>query len=135
MVALRRTIVTATVIVLLAVAAPRVGEPDRSEGRAISTISVFMSQMGSAQASAVAAMRDHDGYHFEFHEYPDEAAEQGARSTRSSFTVVAVPTKVGPPRRRAFCADDRGIIYVTEPMGTPPVEGGRCVDTSRPLGR
>ena len=133
MVALRLTIVAATVIVLLAVAAPRVGEPDRSEGRAISTVRAITSE--EDVGAAAAAIRDHDGYHFEFHEYPDEAAEQGARSTRSSFTVVAVPTKVGPPRRRAFCADDRGIIYVTEPMGTPPVEGGRCVDTSRPLGR
>ena len=132
MVALRLTIVAATVIVLLAVAAPRVGEPDRSEGRAISTVRAITSE--EDVGAAAAAIRDHDGYHFEFHEYPNEAAERGARPTLSTFSVVAMPAKLTATRHRAFCADDRRIIYVMEPMVTPPVEHGRCVDTTRPLG-
>jgi hypothetical protein len=134
MVALRRTIVAAIAIVVLAVAAARVGEPDRSEGRALSTIRAITSA-GDAPVAAAAVTRDHDGYRFAFHEHPDLTPEQGVRPSRNSFTIVAVPMQVSGTRRRAFCADDRRIIFVTEPVITPRVERGRCVDSSRPLGR
>ena len=157
--AVRRITVAASVIILLGVAAPRVGEPDRSESRAIGTIRAIVSAelayaavndghyvtpacLGNPACAPAfdrldpvsAAGGDHGGYHFAFEPYSDRKSGEQSFSAFSNFAVVAVPLKMGAVRHRSFCADDRGLLYVIEPP-QPRIERGRCLDTSHPLER
>ena len=113
----------AIVVTLFMVAAPRVGEGDRSESRAIGTIRAVT----SAEEPNLVAVEDRDGYHFEFSSDP----VPGVAIT--SFAIVAVPTDAGRRTRHAFCADDRAVIYESPPGMTPRIERWRCVDTSKPF--
>ena len=73
-------------------------------------------------------------YQVQFHPGPTAERESGKQSptAMTRFAVAAVPTDPMTSRRRAFCADDWGTIYVTT-SGTGPVDIGRCLDTSSPL--
>lgn len=76
------------------------------------------------------------GYQIEFEAGPKAAQESGRQrspSAMTGFAVVAIPTTPMTSRRRAFCADDRGTIYVTSGGTRPAVAAGRCFDTSSPL--
>ena len=85
-------------------------------------------------APGVAIGLERRGYQVQFHPGPKAERESGKQSptAMTRFAVVAAPTDPVTSRRRAFCADDRGTIYVT--AGTrPDVDVGRCLDTSSPL--
>jgi hypothetical protein len=159
----RRVIAAAVGLGLLALAARRIGERNRSEARAISSIrAIVTAELAYASAKSgkygmleclvepsckpsgsrntpflepsLAAMSDRDGYHFEFHPYPDPGpSERMPSMALTSFAVVAVPADAGTAHGRSFCGDDRQLIYTTEGGATPRVEGGRCVDTSKTL--
>ena len=158
----RRVLAAAVLLGLFALAAPRVGEGNRSQARAISSIRAIVSaELAYASANgckygilecltdppchplsgnysrllepSVAATPDRDGYHFEFHPHPDSGPERSSGFALTSFAVIAVPTDAGMPRDRAFCGDDRQAIYVTDGRVTPRVERGRCIDTSKTL--
>ena len=153
----------ATVLLgLFALGAPRVGEGNRSQARAIGSIRAIVSaELAYASANggkygvlecltdpsckplsgnhsrflepSVAATPDRDGYHFEFHPHPDSGPERISGFALTSFAVVAVPADAGMARGRAFCGDDRQLIYVTDGGVTPRVERGRCIDTGETL--
>jgi hypothetical protein len=159
----RRVMAAAVLLVLIALAAPRVGEGNRSEAQAIGSIRAIVSaESGYASANggnygllecltdpsckpslgdhprflepSLATTPDRNGYHFEFHPDPDPApSERSSRLALARFAVVAVPADAGTARGRGFCADDRQLIYVTEAGVTPRAERGRCIDTSKTL--
>jgi hypothetical protein len=150
---------------VFALAVPRVGEPDRSEARAISAIraivfgeSRYASMNGGYYdtleclavpsclpgvrgvtpfvAPNLATSRGYGGYRVEFHDGPKAELESDDRMSRSSmthFAVVAVPLQPNTARHRAFCADERQLIYVTPAGLVPRVEDGRCLDTTDTL--
>jgi hypothetical protein len=76
------------------------------------------------------------GYRITLHPGP-EAVSAGASaqspSAMAEYAVVAVPLAAGPREHRAFCSDDRQVIYQTPGGAEPRVHGGRCVDTTRVL--
>lgn len=78
---------------------------------------------------------DRGGYYVQFH--PGPKAERPTRRDSSTaltrFAVVAIPTDPRASGRRAFCADDRGTVYVEVGGVEPRVEAGRCLDTRSPL--
>lgn len=143
-----------TVIGAVTLAGSSVGERDQAESRAIAVVRAITSG-----ERAYAAFSDgyyatlerltestctvrflapslttptKDGYRFQFH--PGAAAPSPDGEALTSFAVVAEPVTASTRRHRAFCADDRQVIYVTDHAMTPRVEGGRCVDTGHPLG-
>ena len=59
---------------------------------------------------------------------PSESATQ--RLSLSGFAVTATPLQSAG---RAFCADHRGLVFVTAGGVQPRLEGGRCVDVGDPL--
>jgi len=155
---------TGVVIVLglFALAAPRVGESDHSESRAIGSIRAIVSaESGYAAAHGgrfatldclndpacnladvafapflspdLAGTREHEGYRFELSPDGVPGADGRSRSTLTHFAVVARPVNGGTKRSRGFCADDRGVIYVTDPQIAVHAEGGRCLDTRNTL--
>ena len=159
-----RRVLAATILIgLFVFATPRLGERNRSEARAISSIRAIVSaELAYASANSghygmlecltdpscqpslgnhtrflepgVAAAPDRDGYHFEFHPHPDPGPS--ARSSRLSlarFAVVAMPADADTARGHGFCSDDRQLIYVTDSGVTPRVERGRCIDTNKTL--
>jgi hypothetical protein len=83
----------------------------------------------------VATGLERRGYQVQFHPGPTAERESGKQSptAMTRFAVAAVPTDPMTSRRRAFCADDRGTIYVTTSGTGPNVDIGRCLDTSSPL--
>ena len=159
----RRVIAAIIVIGLFVFATPRLGERNRSEARAISSIRAIVSaelayaslnsgNYGMLECLAdpscqpslanhtrfldprLAAARDRDGYHFEFHPHPDPGPS--ARSSRPllmRFAVVALPADADMARGHGFCSDDRQVIYVTDNGVAPRVERGRCIDTNKTL--
>ena len=140
-------------------AAPRVGERDNSEARAIGMIRAVTSAETAYAAfhgerytildclahracsglgdgalfleRGWATTREQDGFHFEFFAGPGAATDTPSAIT--SFAIVAVPRDAGRRTRRAFCADDRAVVYESPPGITPRVARGRCVDTSKPF--
>jgi hypothetical protein len=86
-------------------------------------------------APSVATGLERRGYLVQFHPGPTAERESGKQSptAMTRFAVAAVPTDPMTSRRRAFCADDRGTIYVTTSGTGPHVDVGRCLDTSSPL--
>jgi hypothetical protein len=50
------------------------------------------------------------------------------------FAVTATPVRFDSERRRAFCADETGRVYVTSSGLPPRVENGGCLDVLNPLG-
>jgi hypothetical protein len=139
----RRTAAAAFIGLALIVLAPRVGEPDRTEAVAIGTLRMIVSgEQAYASANdgyfdtpAVASSSEHGAYQVQFHPGPKAARESGEQSptAMTRFAVVAVPTDPMASRRRAFCADDRGTIYVTIGGTRPRIDSTRCLDTSSPL--
>ena len=133
-----RTLAAAVLLGPLALAVPRVGEPDRSELRVISSIRAIVSAE-SAFASAnggrygmldclaepgsctpgpvgrapflsqsLATARDRDESHFKFYAHPDPGSEE-RQSAVISFAVIAVPVSAGA--RPAAAA----TVLMTEP--------------------
>ena len=86
-------------------------------------------------APGAASGLERRGYHVEFEPGPkaEASGKQRSPSAMTRFAVVAVPTTPMTSRRRAFCADDRGTIYVTASGTRPHIDAGRCLDTSSPL--
>jgi hypothetical protein len=86
-------------------------------------------------APGVATGSERRGYQVQFHPGPKAERESARQSptAMTRFAVVAVPTDPITSRRRAFCADDRGTIYVTAGGTRPHVDVGRCLDTSSPF--
>ena len=78
---------------------------------------------------------ERQGYQVQFQPGPkaDRQSDKQSPTAMTRFAVVAVPTDPLTSRRRAFCADDRGAIYVTAGGTRPQVDVGRCLDTSSPL--
>jgi hypothetical protein len=90
-------------------------------------------------APGLAELRERNGYQFEFHRGPRpdrmDARDSTSATTRMTrYAIVAIPLSGGSARRRAFCGDDTGRIYVTRGDAVPRVEAARCADTSTPLG-
>jgi len=152
----------AVVFGLFALAAPGVGESDRSHSRAIGVIraivsaeSVYAEVRGGRFATVdcladpacgatdvafapllspdLAVLQEHDGYRFEFYPTPDPRWDRRARAALTRFAVAAVPASHATKSKRAFCGDDRGVVYVTVAGRIPLVEQGRCADTRSPL--
>lgn len=75
------------------------------------------------------------GYQFQFHPGPKAESDSPKQSptAMTRFAVVAFPTNPMASRRRAFCADDRGTIYVTAGGTRPHIDAGRCLDAGSPL--
>jgi len=150
------------VLGLFALMAPRVGESDHSESRAIGSIRAIVSAESAYAATHggrfatlaclgdpacnpsdvgtapflspdLATTRGHDGYRFAFYPHPDPDPARSARTALTRFAVAAVPVDRETKGRRPFCADDRGVVYVTSARVAPRVEHGRCLDTSEPL--
>jgi hypothetical protein len=86
-------------------------------------------------APGIATGLENRGYHVQFHPGPKAERESGRQSptAMTRFAVVAVPTDSMTPRRRGFCADDRGTIYVATGGTRPQIDAARCLDTSSPL--
>lgn len=83
----------------------------------------------------LVAMKEVRGYRFEFHAGPAAEARSDQRRSRSAmtrFAIVAIPLTAST-EQRAFCADDRGTIYVTGGGAVPRVDRGRCLDADNPL--
>lgn len=127
----------------LVIFAPRAGEGDRTEAVAIGTLRTIVSGE-QAYASAndgyfdtpgVALGSVPGGYHVQFHPGPKAARDSGKQSptAMTRFAVVAVPTGPRTSQRRAFCADDRGTIYVTADGTSPQIDAAQCLDTSTVL--
>jgi hypothetical protein len=142
----------------------RVGRPERAESAAIGLIRAIVSAEsayatmygyydtleclatltctpgvragGSLLDRELAVTRTRGGYRFELHAGPPrrfDTTVSGSPTAMTQFAVVAVPER--PDRtRRAFCADDRGVIYVTRAGDDPEVAEGRCVDTNQTVG-
>jgi len=93
-----------------------------------------VSQDGFLDRDLAAATEWH-GYRIEF--FPGPSAWDGsARSSRSAmtrFAVVAMPVKSDARKRRAFCTDDTGKVFVGPATTVPRVDDGRCLDRSTPL--
>ena len=91
---------------------------------------------GPFLAPSVISGLDRRGYHIQFEPGPKAEREPGSDrspSAMTGFAVVAIPTTPMALRHRAFCADDRGTIYVTAGATRPDTARGRCLDTSSPL--
>jgi len=76
------------------------------------------------------------GYRFEFFNGPlarSDADVPRSKSAMTRFAVVAVPLESQRGQRRAFCADDRQVIYITASGAAPRVADGRCLDATDPL--
>lgn len=149
----------AIALALVAVAAfgTGVGEGDRSESRAIGTLRAITSAQqayseatghyGSLECLAgtsceagvrgpfvdpgVARLQPVSGYRFAFHSGPRVESPGVPAGSMTRFAVVAMPVTEAS-RRRSFCADDSGTVYVVE--AGVDATGGRCRDRSRPLG-
>lgn len=156
----RRGAVVAIVLGLFTLAAPRVGESDRTESRAIGVLRAIVSAE-SAYAAAnggrygmleclagasctssarsasflepgLATLRERDGYRFAFHPVPEQrSADRRDRAALMRFAVVAVPVDARQGGDRSLCVDDRELISVTGAGTAPRVERGRCGDTNR----
>jgi hypothetical protein len=75
-------------------------------------------------------------YRFELHAGPRATSAGGSSKSPSAMTryaVVAVPLISSPRKYRAFCGDDRQVIYQTTDGAVPRVADGRCVDTTHVL--
>ena len=156
---MRPVVVTAGLILALAIAAPPVGEGDRSESIAIGLLRAVTSAEASHFAAhrrfatldclvlrsgrrgpllnpLVARLEPNAGYRFEFHhDGPPQpaAAERRCTSAITSFAIVATPATPHGSRYRSFCADDRNTVYVTPAGQLPRVDAARCADASTPL--
>ena len=86
-------------------------------------------------AASLATGLERRGYQVQFHPGPKAEGESGKQSptAMTRFAVVAVPADSMTSRRPAFCADDRGTIYVTVDGTSPHIDAGRCLDTSSPF--
>lgn len=156
---MRWVVVATGLLVAFAIAAPPVGEGDRSESIAVG----FLRAVTSAEAShfdthgryatleclvlrsggrgpllnpSVPRLEPHAGYRFEFHHDGPPASQEAERRCSApikSFAIVATPATPHGSRYRSFCADDRNTIYVIAAGESPRVEGARCADTSAPL--
>lgn len=141
----RKIAAAAAILWALIVFAPPVGEPERTgEAVAIGTLRAILSgeqayasaNDGSFDTPVMASRSEHGAYQVQFHAGPKVEPEAGKRTSPSAmtrFAVVAVPTNPVASRRRAFCADDRGTIYVTVSGASPQIDVARCLDTSSPL--
>jgi hypothetical protein len=156
---MRSLVVTAGLVLAFAIAAPPVGEGDRSEARAIGLLRAVTSaeaahfanhrrfatldclvlrsgRRGPLLNPLVARLEPNAGYRFEFHhDGPPGPAASGGRCTSAitSFAIVATPATPHGSRYRSFCADARNTIYVTPAGQVPRVEAARCADASTPL--
>jgi hypothetical protein len=159
---MRSLVVTAGLVLAFAIAAPPVGEGDRSESIAIGLLRAVTSaeashfenhgryatldclvlrpgRSGPLLNPLVARLEPHAGYRFEFYHAPaldgPPARGAGRRCTAAirSFAIIATPATRHGSRYRSFCADGRNTIYVTPAGQVPRVEGARCADTSTPL--
>src|SRR6185295_6148896 len=84
----------------------------------------------------IVSRQEWRGYRFEFHAGPSPAPSNDARWSPTSmtrFAVVAVPVPRLTIPHRAFCVDDRQVIYFHPPQTRPQVQDARCADTSNPL--
>ena len=156
---MRSAIVTLAFLVAFAVAAPPVGEGDRSESIAIGLLRAVTSaeashfdnygryatldclvvrspRTGPLLNPLVARLEPHAGYRFEFHHDgppPARGANRRCTAPIKSFAIIATPATRHGSRYRSFCADDRNTVYVTPAGQLPQIEGARCADTSTPL--
>jgi hypothetical protein len=155
--------VTAGLVLAFAIAAPPVGEGDRSEAIAIGLLRAVTSaeashfenhgryatldclvlrsgRSGPLLNPLVARLEPHAGYRFEFYPAtpaddppPARGADRRCTAAITSFAIIATPATRHGSRYRSFCADGRNTIYVTAAGQVPRVEGARCADTSTPL--
>lgn len=89
-------------------------------------------------APQVVLPREQRGYRIVFHPGPKAESRTGERrspSAMAQFAVVAFPVSSGARQPRAFCADDRQLIYVITGGTMPRVEHGRCLETTNLLQR
>jgi hypothetical protein len=159
----KRACAAVVVLCTFALTSARVGEGDRTEPGAIAAIHAILSGESAyasvhgfydtleclSSPSCIpgvesqerflqpnlAAAQERQRYRFDFHAGPK--AESGSDAPRSPsamtrFAVVAIPLEHGS-QRRAFCGDDRGIIYFTIGGRVPRVDRGRCLDTGSPI--